>query len=78
VGSLRHLKAVGGDFWRRVDPRRESQEPQGKNPYKVAAGRAQGEIAVDRARLEALLVRARAAGAVEQDAASLTARNPFS
>lgn len=78
VGSLRHLKAVGGDFWRRVDPRRESQEPQGKNPYKVAAGRAQGEIAVDRARLEALLVRARAAGAIEQDAASLTARNPFS
>ena len=78
IGSPRHLKAIAGDFWRKVDSRRTTEQATGKNPYKVAAGRAQGAIAVDRARLDGLLAMARAAGAQTFDAAALTARNPFS
>lgn len=78
VGSLRHLKAVAGEFWRRVDPRPPVRAPEGKNPYRVAAGRAAGPASVDLPALERLLATARAAGAIEQDAAAVAAGNPFS
>lgn len=78
VGSKRHLRAVAGDFWRRVKPKPAEDAAKGKNPYKVAAGAASVEVPVDRPRLAALLAQARAAGAIEQDAAALAARNPFS
>lgn len=77
VGSRRHLRAVAGDFWRRVAPRPATEGAQGKNPYKVAAGRADAQGRIDGPRLSALLETARAAGAVEQDAATLSSRNPF-
>jgi|APLak6261678615_1056124.scaffolds.fasta_scaffold01176_3 hypothetical protein len=76
VGSARHLKAVAGDFWRRVKPRDATGAPAGKNPYKVAAGEAKGPPTIDRPRLDALLATARAAGAVEASVAKL-GENPF-
>ncbi|MDP1825794.1 MAG: GNAT family N-acetyltransferase [Archangium sp.] len=78
VGSQRHLRAVAGDFWRRVKPKPADDATRGKNPYKVAAGTSSVEVPADRPRLAALLAQARAAGAIEQDAAALSARNPFS
>lgn len=78
VGSRRHLRAVAGDFWRRIDPRNAQAAATGKNPYKVAAGKPAAPTRVDSARLSALLEAARAAGATEQNAATLAARNPFS
>ncbi len=78
VGSRRHLRAVAGDFWRRIDPRNAQAAAAGKNPYKVAAGKPAAPTHVDSARLSALLEAARAAGATEQNAATLAARNPFS
>ncbi|MDP2271776.1 MAG: GNAT family N-acetyltransferase [Archangium sp.] len=78
VGSRRHLRAVAGDFWRRVDPRNAQAAAAGKNPYKVAAGKPAAPTRVDSARLSALLEVARAAGATEQNAATLAARSPFS
>ena len=78
VGSKRHLRAVAGDFWRRVKPKPAEDAAKGKNPYKVAAGAASVEVPVDRPRLAALLAEARAAGALEHAAAALAPRNPFS
>ncbi len=78
VGSRRHLRAVAGDFWRRIDPRNAQAAATGKNPYKVAAGKPAAQTKVDSTRLSALLEAARAAGAIEQNAATLAARNPFS
>lgn len=78
VGSRRHLRAVAGDFWRRIDPRTALTAPAGQNPYKVAAGKKARQTPVDSARVSSLLDAARAAGATEQNAAALAARNPFS
>ncbi len=78
VGSRRHLRAVAGDFWRKVRPPPPSVGTVGKNPYRVAAGRASASTFFDKAHLDSLLATARAAGAVEQDAATLTARKLFS
>jgi CelD/BcsL family acetyltransferase involved in cellulose biosynthesis len=82
LGSLMHLKAAAGDLLRRVLPPSPTAVPPTRNPYKVAAGPAGTGVAVVRAaspeRLEGLMQRARAAGALELDVAGLRARGPFS
>lgn len=78
VGSRRHLTAVAGDFWRKVNPRPQEAGAQGKNPYRLAAGKAVAERSFDKGRLDALLCAAREAGATVQDAATLSARKLLS
>ena len=78
VGSRRHLRAVVGDFWRKIRPPAPAVGTVRTNPYRVAAGRAQASASFDKAHLDALLETARAAGAVEQDAATLSARKLLS
>ncbi len=77
VGSPRHLKAVAGDFWRRVKPHGEGDAVHGKNPYKVAAGDAQGPQEIDRPRVAKWLEAAKAAGVEVRGVGPLAAENPF-
>lgn len=77
VGSRYHLKAVLGDFRRKIQRHLDAQRPQLKNPYKEAAGKAPAPAPVDRAKVEALAAKARAEGAIVLDASALAALSPF-
>jgi hypothetical protein len=77
VGSRYHLKAVLGDFKRKIMKGNETAKVLA-NPYKEAAGKANTSAPVDRVRVEALTAAARAAGATELDALALKTLSPFS
>jgi hypothetical protein len=77
VGSRYHLKAMLGDFKRKILERHEAKKALA-NPWKEAAGKANGAAPVNRARVDTLTSAARAAGASELDAAALKALSPFS
>ncbi len=76
VGSRYHLKAVLGDFRRKI---MKGNEPKKElaNKYKEAAGELIVPATVDRPRIDALVHAARAAGSTELDAAALQALSPF-
>lgn len=77
VGSRYHLKAVLGDFKRKIMKGNEAAKVLA-NPYKEAAGKAEVSVSVDRVRIDALTAAARAAGATELDASTLKSLSPFS
>lgn len=76
VGSRYHLKAVLGDFRRKIQKAADAARPL-KNPYKEAAGKPAAPPPVDRARIDTLTAAATAAGATLLDAPALAALSPF-
>ena len=75
VGSRYHLKAILSTFRGRILKGNRATKVLA-NPYKEAAGKAATPAEVDRARIDALVTAARAAGATELDGAALKALQP--